>query len=56
MDAETATGARRWNDANVIAVSLRLTTEQLGRELLDAFLAEIVVDPGQAAIVAALEG
>ena len=56
VDAETATGARRWNDANVMAVSLRLTTEQLGRELLDAFLADIAADPGQAAIISALEG
>jgi ribose 5-phosphate isomerase B len=38
-DAETARGARRWNDANVLAVSLRLTSEQVARELLDAFLA-----------------
>lgn len=37
-DATTALGARRFNDANVLAVSLRLTTEQTARELLDAFL------------------
>ena len=54
-DAETATGARRWNVANVMAVSLRLTTEQLGRELVDAFLADIEADPGQVAIIASLE-
>jgi ribose 5-phosphate isomerase B len=56
VDAETATGARRWNDANVLAVSLRLTTEQRGRELLDAFLAEVDADPSQAPIIARLEG
>ena len=38
-DAETARGARRWNDANVLALSLRLTTPAVAREVLDAFLA-----------------
>jgi ribose 5-phosphate isomerase B len=37
VDAETARGARRWNDANVLAVSLRLTTPAVAGELLDAF-------------------
>lgn len=37
-DAETARGARRWNDANVLALSLRLTTATVAEELLDAFL------------------
>ncbi|HSL57526.1 MAG TPA: RpiB/LacA/LacB family sugar-phosphate isomerase [Acidimicrobiales bacterium] len=37
-DAETARGARRWNDANVLAFGLRLTSEQVAGELLDAFL------------------
>ena len=36
-DAATAAGARRWNDANVLALSLRATSEaQLG-EILDAW-------------------
>lgn len=38
-DAETARGARRWNDANVLALSLRLTTPSVAEEILDAFLA-----------------
>ena len=38
-DAETARGARRWNDANVLALGLRLTSPQVAREMLDAFLA-----------------
>lgn len=38
-DIETAHGARRWNDANVLALSLRLTTLELGLELIEAFLA-----------------
>ncbi len=38
-DAQTAAGARRWNDANVLVLSLRLTSEaQLG-EILDAWFA-----------------
>ena len=36
-DAETAAGARRWNDANVLALSLRRTSEPLMREILDAW-------------------
>lgn len=37
-DAETARGARRWNDANVLALSLRLISDQVGKEIVDAFL------------------
>lgn len=37
-DAATAAGARRWNDANVLAVGLRLTSPEVARELLEAFL------------------
>ena len=38
-DAETARGARRWNDANVLAVSLRLTSPAVAKEMIEAFLA-----------------
>ena len=38
-DAETARGARRWNDANVLALSLRTTSEALLEEILDAWFA-----------------
>ena len=38
--AETARGARRWNHANVLALSMRATTAEIGREILDAWLAE----------------
>ena len=37
-DAETARGARKWNDANVLALSLRTTSEALLGEILDAWL------------------
>jgi len=36
-DPETARGARKWNDANILAMSLRLVSEQIGREILDAW-------------------
>jgi ribose 5-phosphate isomerase B len=37
-DAETARGARKWNDANVLAMGLRLTSAEVADEMLDAFL------------------
>jgi ribose 5-phosphate isomerase B len=36
-DAETARGARQWNDANVLALSLRTTSPALLEEILDAW-------------------
>ncbi len=36
-DAATAEGARRWNDANVLALSLRTTSDALFSEILDAW-------------------
>ena len=38
-DAQTAEGARRWNDANVLAISLRLTSPAQLEEILDAWFA-----------------
>ena len=38
-DAPTAEGARRWNDANVLALSLRATSEAELIEILDAWFA-----------------
>ena len=38
-DAETARGARAWNDANVLALSLRTTSEPLLAEILDGWFA-----------------
>jgi ribose 5-phosphate isomerase B len=37
LDAATAAGARRWNDANVLALSLRATSEAVLGEILDAW-------------------
>ncbi|MGH2822477.1 MAG: RpiB/LacA/LacB family sugar-phosphate isomerase [Thermoleophilaceae bacterium] len=36
-DAETARGARRWNDANVLALSLRSTSPAVLEEILDGW-------------------
>jgi ribose 5-phosphate isomerase B len=36
-DAETARGARVWNHANVLALSLRATSEPVVREILDGW-------------------
>jgi ribose 5-phosphate isomerase B len=36
-DAETARGARKWNDANVLALSLRTTSPALLEEILDGW-------------------
>ncbi|MEK7730149.1 MAG: RpiB/LacA/LacB family sugar-phosphate isomerase [candidate division KSB1 bacterium] len=37
QDAETARGARQWNDANVLAMSLRTVSEQVAKEILEAW-------------------
>ena len=36
-DAETAKGARIWNHANVLGLSLRATPEAMAKEILDAW-------------------
>ncbi|HTR88505.1 MAG TPA: RpiB/LacA/LacB family sugar-phosphate isomerase [Solirubrobacteraceae bacterium] len=52
IDAPTAAGARRWNDANVLALSLRSTSEALLAEILDAwFEVQPSADPGDRANV-----
>lgn len=47
-DGPTVAGARRWNDANVLAFGLRLTSQQVLAEMVEAFLTT-AVDPGEAA-------
>ena len=39
LDAQSAAGARRWNDANALALSLRATSEAELSEILDAWFA-----------------
>src|SRR6266487_4816107 len=43
-DASTAQGARQWNDANVLALSLRATSEAELGEILDAWFASAPSD------------
>ena len=43
-DAETARGARKWNRANVLALSLRATTEAVAAEILEAWFATAYLD------------
>lgn len=50
-DAETARGARLWNDANVLVLSLRLTSEAVAREILEVWFAT-PSDPGEAGNIA----
>ena len=53
-DAATAEGARRWNDANVLVMSLRSTTPAVAREMLDAWFSASV-DPSEAENIAILD-
>jgi ribose 5-phosphate isomerase B len=51
-DAATAGGAREWNDANVLCVSLRATSIPVAREMLEAwFSASPTADPAYAAMI-----
>ena len=54
VDAETARGARRWNDANVVALALSSATPERAREIIDAFLSE-PADPSEEALIARVE-
>ena len=44
-DAEQARGARKYNDANILALSLRLTSGPLADEILDAWFDQTELDP-----------
>ncbi|HZB48587.1 MAG TPA: RpiB/LacA/LacB family sugar-phosphate isomerase, partial [Mycobacteriales bacterium] len=49
-----AEGARRWNDANVLAMSLKRLAPAVAVEVLDAFLAPAGPDPDELAPLARL--
>lgn len=54
-DAETARGARLWNDANVLCFSLRRTPEPIAKEILEAwFSTSYQSNPDDDACLAAL--
>jgi ribose 5-phosphate isomerase B len=48
-DGEQARGARKWNDANVLAMSLRLTDAPLADEILEAWFSTTDLDPAEVA-------
>ena len=51
-DAATAAGAREWNDANVLCMSLRSTSISVAEEILDAwFKAAPTSDPTYLAMI-----
>jgi ribose 5-phosphate isomerase B len=54
-DAETARGARAWNDANVLCFSLRTTTATIAREIIDAWLSSSP-DGSETEQIARIEG
>jgi ribose 5-phosphate isomerase B len=45
-DAETAKGARMWDDANVLAMSLRSASNAIAKEILDAWFSSRAVTTG----------
>jgi ribose 5-phosphate isomerase B len=56
QDAETARGARLWNRANVLCLSLRATSEVIAKEILDVWFATpLGTDPTDMACVEKVE-
>lgn len=53
-DAATAGGARKWNDANVLVMGLRLTSPSVAGEMLDAWF-ETEPDPSEKDNISKLE-
>lgn len=53
-DAPTAAGARKWNDANVLVMGLRLTTPDVAHEMLDAWF-DTEPEPSERENIARLE-
>ena len=55
-DAETAAGARTWNDANVLALSLRSTAIPVAKAMLETwFTATPTTDPKYAGMIAQIQ-
>jgi ribose 5-phosphate isomerase B len=51
-DAKTAHDARRWNDANVLAIGLSNTEPDAATTIVDAWLAVTEIDPEEARNIA----
>jgi len=54
-DAECARGARLWNDANVLAMSGRLVTEYVAKEIIEAWLSVESIDRSEEQNINALK-
>jgi ribose 5-phosphate isomerase B len=54
-DPWIAEGARRWNDANVLVMSLKRTTPEAAREIVDAWLSVEEPDADERANIAKLD-
>jgi len=53
-DPWIAEGARRWNDANVLVMSLKRTAPETAKEIVNAWLSVEAPDPDEAANIARL--
>jgi ribose 5-phosphate isomerase B len=53
-DPWIAEGARKWNDANVLVLSLKRTEPEAAKEIVDAWLSVEAPDPDEAANIARL--
>lgn len=57
VDPPTATGAREWNDANVLCLSVRATAGPLAQEILQAWFAGSPTrDPDYGAMIESIAG
>jgi ribose 5-phosphate isomerase B len=54
-EAWIATGARLWNDANVLAMSLKRLAPDVAVEVVEAFLATATPDPDEAENIARID-
>jgi ribose 5-phosphate isomerase B len=53
-DPWIAEGARKWNDANVLVMSLKRTEPETAKQIVDAWLSVEAPDPDEAANIARL--
>ena len=47
VDDETARGARLWNDANILCMSLRNTSAEVARRILDTWFSNTEIDASE---------
>jgi ribose 5-phosphate isomerase B len=54
FDAYTAAGARKWNDANVLPLSLRGTSEAVAKEILEQWFSPVTLQAEDTALIDSL--